>query len=107
MRLTVTHVLEWVPGYLAVPPRPGGWWDLMTIDEYKSGKPPERNPDSLDWPRDTGSTGPGFLALHRWVAERLGWHVTLEEGTVTMWRPWPPRLPSREPVYYVHAVVWS
>jgi hypothetical protein len=99
MSTECTHVLAFVPGYLASPPQEDGWWDLVTFAEYESGNFPDRNPDSVDWPRDTG-----LKVLHRWVAERLGWCVTLEERTATIWRPWPPRLPSREPVYYVWQV---
>jgi hypothetical protein len=103
MSVTLTHVLAWVPGYLAVPPRAVGWWDLVTLAEYKSGNFPDRNPDSADWPRDADP-----CLLHHWVADRLGcWRVTLEEGSARIWRPWPPRLPTREPVYYVHTEVSS
>jgi hypothetical protein len=77
--------------------------DLVTLTEYKSGNFPDHNPDSVDWPRDADP-----CLLHHWVADRLGcWRVTLEEGTARIWRPWPPRLPTREPVYYVRSAVPS
>ena len=101
--LECTHVVAWVPGYLTEPPSAEGWWEMLTIDQFDSGNMPDNNPWTMNWPRDTGTTGNGLLSLHRWVAERLGWRVTLEERTQTIWRRRWSR-GHREPVYYVWQV---
>lgn len=72
-----THVLRWVAPSLANPSLTEGRWELLPIDAYESGQPPRADWTTF-WPRSCASTESGFLALHRWVAEHVGWNITLE-----------------------------
>jgi hypothetical protein len=72
-----THVLRWVAPSLADRSRTEARWELLPIDAYESDQSPREDWTTF-WPRNCASTKSGFLALHRWVAERIGWNITLE-----------------------------
>jgi hypothetical protein len=57
--------------------RTEGRWELLPIDAHESDQSPREDWTTF-WPRNCASTKSGFLALHRWVAERIGWNIMLE-----------------------------
>lgn len=94
-KVTVTHVLRWVPECER--------WELLTCADHRTGRVAGEE-DRLLWPRDSASTAMGFQALHRWVAERLGWNITLQEQRGFTWSLSKPLRLERHPLYHVWAV---
>jgi ADP-ribose pyrophosphatase len=96
-----THVLHWVPPYMARDRR--GRWELQAAADYEAAAEPSAN--SLDAPRDAD---PGELAV--WAARQLGYRVELELAwaefaAVT---PVPPFLHGgREPVFHVRGAHYT
>jgi ADP-ribose pyrophosphatase YjhB (NUDIX family) len=97
----VTHVLHWVPPYMARDRR--GRWELQALADYEAAA--TASAGSIDAPR---GVDPGELAA--WAATQVGYRVDIDlawaEFAAVTARP-PFLQGAREPVFYVRAADYT